>query len=215
MRVLIACEFSGTVREAFRKMGHDAWSCDLRPAADNSPFHIQGDCLPVLHDRWDLLIAHPPCTHLALAGNRWLKDHWVKRKKKPDRWHDGSAKRAARDESVKFFRALLDAPIPLRCIENPMSQASSLVAPKDQTIHPWQFGHPEQKTTWLWLRGLPELVPTKNVHAEMMKLPKNQRERIWSMPPGPEREMRRSITFQGIADAMAQQWGDPMADPAF
>jgi hypothetical protein len=213
MRVLIACEFSGVVREAFRKLGHDAWSCDLRPADDKSHFHIQGDCLAVLNQGWDLMIGHPPCTHLALAGNRWLKDHWVKRKKKPDRWHDGSAKREAQKQSVEFFKALLNAPIPMICIENPMSQASRLVAPKTQTIHPWQFGHPEQKTTWLWLKNLPHLRPTKNVHAEMMLLPKSQRERIWSMPPGPQREKMRSVTFQGIADAMAQQWGDPMADP--
>lgn len=215
MKVLVACEFSGVVREAFRKLGHDAWSCDLRRAEDHSPFHIEGDCRAVLQVPWDLMIAHPPCTHLSLSGNRWLRDHWVQRKNKPARWHDGSAKRAAQKEAADFFRLLLDARIPKRCLENPMSRASSLVGPKTQTIHPWQFGHPEKKTTWLWLRGLPLLIPTKNVRAEMLKLPKNQQERIWSMPPGPEREKLRSVTFQGIADAMAAQWGNPMDDPMF
>lgn len=209
MRVLVACEFSGIVREAFRKQGHAAWSCDLRPSSDGSPYHIQGDCLAILEGGWDILVAHPPCTHLSLSGNRWLKDHFVKQKDKPPRWHDGSRKREKQKQAIEFFRSLLNAPIPLRCIENPMSQASSLVAPKNQTIHPWEFGHPEQKTTWLWLRGgLPPLSPTKNVYREMMALPKSQRERIWSMPPGPEREMLRSVTYQGIADAMASQWGD-------
>lgn len=215
MRVLVACEFSGVVREAFRKQGNDAWSCDLRPAEDNSPFHIQEDCLKIINDGWDLMIGHPPCTHLSLSGNRWLKDHWVQRKNKPPRWHDGSKKREAQKQAADFFRALLNAPIERVCIENPMSRASTLVGPKTQTIHPWQFGHPEKKTTWLWLRGLPKLQGTKNVRAEMEKLPKSQQERIWSMPPGPEREKFRSITYQGIADAMAEQWGNPMCDPAF
>lgn len=216
MRVLVACEFSGVTRRAFRALGHDAWSCDLRPAEDGSPFHIQRDCLKVIYEHvWDLMIAHPPCTHLSLSGNRWLKDHWVKRKNKPARWHDGTEKRALLKEAVDFFRALLDAPIPKRCLENPMSRASTLVAPKSQTIHPWQFGHPEKKTTWLWLRGLPKLRPTKIVWGEMLKLPKRKQERIWSMPPGEEREKLRSITFSGIAEAMAQQWGDPMNDPLF
>lgn len=213
MRVLIACEFSGVVREAFRARGHDAWSCDIRPASDGSEFHLQSDVLDIidqpsrmLRHSFQLLIAHPPCTHLALSGARWLTDHWVKRKS-GNRWHDGSEKRAKQAESVTFFRALLDCGIERRCIENPMSMASRLVAPKSQTIHPWQFGHPEQKTTWLWLRGLPPLSPTNNVYEEMMELPKNQRERVWSMPPGPEREMLRSITFQGVASAMAEQWG--------
>jgi hypothetical protein len=164
--------------------------------------------MPLLRGDWDLLIAHPPCTHLSLSGNRWLKDHWVKRKPpKKDRWHDGAKKRAALKAAAEFFRALLDCPIPRRALENPMSRASTLVAPKSQTVHPWQFGHPEQKTTWLWLRNLPPLTPTHDVHEEMMKLPKNQRERIWSMAPGPEREKLRSVTFQGIANAMAEQWG--------
>lgn len=161
----------------------------------------------VRHGTWDLLIGHPPCTHLSLSGARWCTDHWVKRKNKPDRWHDGSEKREKRTEAAQFFKDLLNCRIPRRCIENPMSMASTLVAKKNQEIHPWQFGHPEQKTTWLWLRNLPPLQPTKNVYEEMMKLPRNQRERINFMPPGPEREKLRSITYQGIADAMAEQWG--------
>lgn len=221
MRVLIACEFSGVVREAFRARGHDAWSCDLRPAEDGSKFHFQTDCEHLLFDYWDLLIAHPPCTHLSLSGIRWMKDHWVKRATKPPRWHDGTQKRAQQSEAAEFFRTLLNCNIPMRCLENPMSMASTLVSKRNQIIHPWQFGHMEQKQTWLWLRNLPKLKHTKNVRAEMMKLPKNERERIHHMPPGPERERLRSVTYSGIAEAMADQWGrlDParvtMEDPFF
>lgn len=207
MKILVACEFSGIVRDAFSKRGHDAWSCDLRPSSIPGN-HIIRDVRDILLDGWDLMIAHPPCTHLSLSGARWLTDHWVKRKPpKLPRWHDGSAKRSAQIEAVKLFKELLYCGIPKRCIENPMSMASTLVVRKSQTIHPWEFGHPEQKTTWLWLRNLPELIPTNNVYEEMMKLPKNQRERIWSMAPGPEREALRSMTFHGIANAMAEQWG--------
>lgn len=212
MKVLIACEFSGVVRDAFRALGHEAWSCDLRECEPSpwSEYHIVCDVRKVLgwnEPKFDLLIAHPPCTHLSLSGARWATDHWVKREDKPDRWHDGSAKRTAMAEAAEFFRLLLDCDIPRRCIENPMSRASTLVAPKSQTIHPWQFGHPEQKTTWLWLRNLPPLEPTDNVYDRMMALPKRERERIWSMPPGPEREKMRSVTYSGIAKAMAEQWG--------
>lgn len=202
MRVLIACEFSGIVREAFRARGHDAWSCDLRGSEDGSPHHIQGDAMEAVKQNWDVLIAHPPCTHLSLSGARWLTDHWIKRKNKPDKWHDGSAKRAAQKLAVEFFRALLHCDIPMRCIENPMSMASTLVAPKSQTIHPWQFGHPEQKTTWLWLRNLPALQPTKIVYEEMMKLPKNQRERINFMPP--DRNAKRSAAEP--SGALLMRW---------
>lgn len=198
MRVLVACEFSGTVRRAFRALGHDAWSCDILPAEDGSEHHITGDALTVLDHDWDMLIGHPPCTHLSLSGARWLTDHWVRRKK-GDRWHDGSKKRAARDEAVKFFRALWNAPIERICLENPMSMASTLVAPKSQVVHPWQFGHGEQKTTWLWLKNLPPLQPTNTVAG--------REQRIWKMAPGENRAHERSRTFQGIADAMAAQWG--------
>ncbi len=163
------------------------------------------------------MIAHPPCTHLSLSGARWMKDHWIKprKKDKPPRWHNGEPKRMAQIEAIEFFRTLLDCDsIPLRCLENPMSVASSLVAPKNQTVHPWQFGHPEQKTTWLWLRGLSPLLPTNNVREEMMLLPKRERERVWWLGSGSEKE--RSITFPGIAEAMAEQWGNPMnTDPMF
>jgi len=171
MRILIACERSGVVRRAFRALGHNAWSCDLEPADDGSPYHFQGDALGVAYrgvrvdcergclgetlKPWCMLIGHPPCTHLSLSGARWLTDHWVKRKNKAPRWHDGSAKRAAQLEAVAFFKALWNAPIARICLENPMSMASTLVAPKTQTIHPWQFGHGECKTTWLWLKNLP------------------------------------------------------------
>lgn len=212
MRVLVACEFSGVVRRAFRGRGHDAWSCDLLPAEDGSQFHIQADALIVstrglANDRrtglspffpWDLLIAHPPCTHLSLSGARWLTDHWVKRKQ-GDRWHDGSSKRHQQQEAVEFFRALWEAPVDKICIENPMSMASTLVAPKTQVIQPWEYGHGEQKTTWLWLKNLPPLQPTKIVEG--------REQRIWKMPPGENRARERSRTYEGIAAAMAAQWG--------
>lgn len=200
MKILIACERSGVVRRAFRARGHEAWSCDLEPADDGSPFHIQGDALEAIESEdWDQLIGHPPCTHLSLSGARWLTDHWVKRKGKPPRWHDGSAKRQAQREAVEFFRALWNAPVGQICLENPMSMASTLVAPKTQTIHPWQFGHGECKTTWLWLKGLPPLVPTSIVAG--------REQRIHRMPPGADRARARSQTYEGIAQAMAEQWG--------
>lgn len=198
MRVLIGCERSGKAREAFRKLGHDAWSCDLEPADDNEQFHIRDNLLKVIHLGWDMLIAHPPCTHLSLSGARWCTDHMVKNKK-GDWWWDGSEKRRLRDEAVIFFRTLLNFDrIPRRCLENPMSMASTLVAPKDQIIHPYQFGHGEKKETWLWLRNLPKLVLTNIVEG--------REPRIHRMTPSPERSRLRSESYQGVADAMALQW---------
>lgn len=199
MKVLIACEFSGVVRREFRKLGHDAWSCDLLPADDGSEFHIQGDVLPLLNQGWDMMIAHPPCTHLSLSGARWCVDHWIKRKS-GDVWHDGSVKRQQRQEAAAFFKALWDAPIHRICLENPMSMASTLVAPKTQVIHPWQFGHGERKTTWLWLKNLPPLQPTNIVEG--------REQRIFKMPPSETRWKERSVTFTGIGEAMANQWGN-------
>lgn len=196
-RVLVACEFSGTVRSAFAEIGCDAWSCDLRPT-EIPGNHLQCDVLSILDDGWDLMIAHPPCTHLSLSGARWCTDHWVKNKK-GDWWHDGSTKRRQRSEAAEFFRALLNAPIEWICIENPMSMASTLVSPYTQEIHPWQHGHGEKKTTWLWLKNLPPLIPTNIVEG--------RDDRIFRMPPGPEREKERSRTYFGIAQAMANQWG--------
>lgn len=182
MRVLVACEYSGRVREAFRKLGHDAWSCDLLPADDNSPYHYQGDVFDIIGQGWDLMIAHPPCTHLAVSGARWFKD-----------------KQVEQAEALEFVRQLLDAPIPKIALENPVSVISSRIRKPDQIIQPWQFGHGETKATCLWLKGLPKLVPTNIVDG--------REARIWKLPPSKDRWKLRSETYQGIADAMAAQWG--------
>ena len=189
MKVLIACEFSGTVREAFRRRGHDAWSCDLLPTEIPGQ-HVEGDVLSILDAGWDLMIAHPPCTHLAVSGARW----WA-------------TKAAEQDEAIKFFMDLANANIPKIAIENPISIMSSRWRKPDQIIQPWMFGHTEQKATCLWLEGLKPLAPTNNVKEEMMLLPKNQRERLHYLPPSPDRWKERSRTYLGIAEAMALQWG--------
>ena len=196
MRVLIACEFSGTVRDAFIKQGHDAWSCDILPT-DNPGPHYQGDIFDVLGDGWDMMVAHPPCTYLANSGVTWLKNN-------PQRWLD-------LDAGAAFFRKLLEAPIPLRAIENPIPHkyAVERIGRKyDQLIQPYQFGHLERKATCLWLEGLPPLVHTDDVKAEMLKLPKNQQQRLHYLPPSSDRWKLRSKTYQGFADAMAEQWGN-------
>ena len=181
MRGLIACEFSGTVRDAFRRLGHDAMSCDLLPTEAPGPHH-QGDVRDVLGDGWDLMVAHPPCTHLAVSGARWFKD-----------------KRAEQAEALAFVRLLMDAPIERIAIENPVSVISTRIRKPEQIVHPWQFGHGERKATCLWLKGLQSLVPTNIVAG--------REARIHRMPPGPDRWKKRSLTYQGIADAMAEQWG--------
>lgn len=196
MRVLVACEYSGKVREAFRKLGHDAWSCDLLPADDNSPYHIQGDVLEQLDKGWDLMIAHPPCTYLTNAGVSWLY-------KKEGRWDDMR-------EGAEFFKALLNCNIPKIAVENPIMHkyAVEIIGRRqDQVIQPWMFGHTEQKATCLWLKGLPPLTPTDNVKEEMMKLSPKERQRLHYLPPSKDRWKIRSETYQGIADAMAAQWG--------
>ena len=182
MRVLVGCEYSGRVRQAFRNLGHDAFSCDLLESEDASPFHIQGDVLPILTDGWDLAIFHPPCTHLAVSGSRWFKD-----------------KVKEQAEALEFVRMLLDAPIPRIAIENPISVISSRIRKPDQIIQPWQFGHGETKATCLWLKGLPKLTPTNIVEG--------REARVHRMPPSPNRWKERSRTYQGIAAAMAEQWG--------
>jgi len=192
MRVLVACEFSGTVRNAFTAMGHYAVSCDLLPCeSELLGYHYQYDVREVLRNGWDLMIAHPPCTHLAVSGAKHF-----------------AAKRAdgRQQAALDFVRALMDAPIPRICIENPISIISSQIRKPDQIIQPWMFGHMEQKATCLWLKGLPLLVPTNDVRAQMMELPRNQRERLHYLPPSPDRWKLRSKTYQGIADAMAAQW---------
>lgn len=181
MKVLIACEFSGVVRRAFRDRGHDAWSCDILPSEDSGE-HYQCDVRGVLNDGWDLMIAHPPCTHLAVSGARWFKD-----------------KQDEQAEALEFVRLLLDAPIGRIALENPVSIISSRIRKPNQIIHPWQFGHGETKATCLWLKNLPPLLPTKIVDG--------REARIHKMPPSPYRAKERSRTYQGIADAMARQWG--------
>lgn len=194
VRVLVACEYSGRVREAFRKRGHDAFSCDLLPSEDNSPFHIQSPVEERFHWDWDLMVCHPPCTDLAVSGARHFKAKQA----------DGRQQAA-----LDFVKKLLDAPIAKIALENPISIISSKIRKPDQIIQPWMFGHPEQKATCLWLKGLPSLKPTVNVYEHMMTLPKaeRERERVHRMPPGPDRWKERSRTLQGIADAMAAQWG--------
>jgi hypothetical protein len=195
-KVLIACEYSGTVRDAFIKVGHDAMSCDLLPTDVAGP-HYQGDVKYVLDDQWDLLIAHPPCTYMTNSGVSWLH-------KDPARW-------ALLDDAAAFFNLLLDAPVKRIAVENPIMHkyAKERIGNRkqDQVVQPWMFGHMEQKGTCLWLKNLPLLTATNNVKAEMLLLPDNERQRLHYLPPGPDRWKLRSKTYQGIADAMAAQWG--------
>lgn len=188
MRVLIACEFSGIVRDAFAARGHDAWSCDLLPS-ERPGQHVTGDCIPLFtssnyygYRRWDLMICHPPCTHLSVSGARWFKD-----------------KQVDQQQALEFVRRLLDAPIPMIALENPISVISSRIRKPDQIIQPWQFGHGEVKATCLWLKNLPKLVPTEIVEG--------REARVHKASPGPERWKERSRTLPGIAKAMAEQWG--------
>jgi len=184
MKILIACEYSGKVREAFRKLGYDAWSCDLLPADDNSPYHFQCDVADVIYkEKWDLMIAHPPCTHLAVSGARWFKN-----------------KKLEQLNALEFVYRLMTADIPYIAVENPVSIISSKIRKPDQIIQPWQFGHGETKATCLWLKNLPKLKPTNIVDG--------RENRVWKLPPSPDRWKLRSTTYDGIADAMAEQWGD-------
>lgn len=192
MRVLIACEYSGAVRDAFIRHGHEAMSCDLLPTDAPGP-HYQGDVRDVIGDGWDLMIAHPPCTYMARSGMRWLKDQPPLKSGKPV----GAERRALLAEAQDFFMYLLQAPIPRVAVENP--ESFLIPVPATQYIQPWQFGHGEVKKTGLWLRGLPPLEPTDVVEG--------REARIHKMPPGPDRWKERSKTYAGIADAMAAQWG--------
>jgi hypothetical protein len=218
MRVLIGCEASGVVRRAFRAHGHEAWSCDLLPTDDQSPYHLQCDIRTVLHDRWDLAIFHPPCTHLAVSGARWFAD-----------------KTAEQEAALDFVARLLQAPIPRICVENPVSVIASRIRPPDQTIQPWLFGHPEAKRTCLWLKNLPCLRPTTIVEPSRYRCPSCQQtfaaaygmygcsclttrvaQPLWdnmtpsrqnNLGPTAGRAQARSRTYAGVAEAMAQQWG--------
>jgi len=184
--VLVACEYSGIVREAFRKRGHHAWSCDLyEDSEDASPYHLKADALTLAYTGWfDLMIAHPPCTHLAVSGAR----HFASKQAS-----------GVQQEALDFVQKLLDAPIPEIALENPVSIISSRIRKPDQIIQPWMFGHGETKATCLWLKRLPPLAPTNIVSGRI--------DRIHKMPPSPTRWKERSRTYQGIADAMAAQWG--------
>ncbi len=180
LRVLVACEFSGTVREAFKSLGHYAMSCDFLDTEIPGE-HYKGDVRDILCDNWDIMIAHPPCTHLAVSGARWFK-----------------FKQKEQKEALDFVLYLMNAPIPRIAIENPISIISSRIRKPDQIIHPWQFGHGETKSTCLWLKNLPKLEPTNIVEG--------REQRLYKMPPSKDRWKERSRTFTGIANAMASQW---------
>lgn len=186
--MLVACEFSGVVRDAFIRKGHEALSCDLLPTDSPGP-HYQGDVRDILNDGWDLMIAHPPCTHLAVSGARYFKD-----------------KQKEQAEALEFVRQLLDAPIERIALENPIGVISSRIRKPDQIIQPWMFGHNESKATCLWLKGLPKLVPTYIVGKEGdirdNQTPSGQNK----LGPSPDRWKLRSITYRGIAEGMADQW---------
>ena len=182
MKILVACEYSGRVRDAFLALGHDAMSCDLLPTEAEGPHHM-GDVLELLHMGWDLMIAHPPCTHLAVSGSRWFKD-----------------KVKEQAEALIFVQTLMDAPINRIALENPISVISSRIRKPDQIVQPWQFGHGETKATCLWLKNLPKLTPTNIVGGREAV--------VHRMPPGPDRWKNRSRTYQGVADAMAAQWSN-------
>jgi len=181
MRVLIACEYSGIVRDAFIRKGHNALSCDLLPTEIDGP-HYQGNVENIINDGWDLMICHPPCTHLAVSGARWFKE-----------------KQREQVQALEFVELLLNAPIDRICLENPVSIISSRIRKPDQIIQPWQYGHGETKATCLWLKNLPLLQPTKIVEG--------REARVHKMAPGPDRWKERSRTYTGIAAAMAEQWG--------
>ena len=192
MRVLIACEYSGKVRDAFRALGHDAWSCDLLPSDNLTDYHYTGDCWPVIAEGWDLIIMHPPCTALAVSGNRW--------------YGSGMPKNSERIEAIEWTLALFEHAkkhAPRVAFENPVGVLPIKPA---QYVQPYQFGHPESKKTGLWLHNLPPLVPTNDVEDVWRTLPKKEAQRIHMLPPSTDRWKIRSETYQGIADAMASQW---------
>lgn len=179
-RVLVACEYSGSVRDAFARLGWDAWSCDLLPS-EKPGQHYQGDVRDILREGWDIMVAHPPCTHLAVSGARWF-----------------AAKQREQAEALDFVRLLLSAPIQHIALENPVSIISSKIRKPDQVIQPWQHGHGETKATCLWLKNLPRLTPSNVVEG--------REQRIWKLPPSADRWKERSRTFSGVAQAMANQW---------
>jgi len=203
VRVLVACEYSGVVRDAFTRAGHYAMSCDLLPT-ERPGLHFQGDVLEILDQDWDLMIAHPPCTHLAVSGAAHF-----------------AAKQASgvQQEALDFVRQLLEAPIPRIALENPVSIISSRIRKPDQIIQPYNFGHDASKQTCLWLKGLPLLVPTAYVEPRLVTTPSGRIAKRWAnqcdnyghdkLPPSPDRWKLRSATYKGIAEAMAEQWSNP------
>jgi hypothetical protein len=199
MKVLVGCEYSGVVRRSFRDRGFDAWSCDLLPCDDKSAYHLQCDVLDAIRSQeWDLIILHPPCTALAVSGNAW--------------YGEGMKKHDERVESVKWTFDLFRLACSVSdhvAMENPVGVLPKMAGMKcTQYVQPYQFGHPESKKTGLWLHGLPMLKETKNVKAEFDSLPKNQQQRLHYLPPSKDRWKIRSTTFLGIAEAMADQWGN-------
>ena len=195
MRVLVGCEYSGVVRRAFAAKGHEVWSCDLETSDDQSEFHYQGDIRDLLDKPWDLALFFPPCTHLAVSGARWFKE-------KPE-------KAQLQEEALEFVQLLMNSPIDKICVENPISVISTKIRKPDQIIQPWQHGHEASKSTCLWLKNLPLLTPTKIVDKGKYVVTKSGK-RIpewYNLPPGPDRAKIRSRTFEGIAQAMSEQWG--------
>jgi site-specific DNA-cytosine methylase len=193
LKILVACEYSGRVRDAFAKLGHFAMSCDLLPS-DAPGLHYQGDVTDILDQGWDIMIAHPPCTHLAVSGAK----HFAAKRES-----------GVQQEALEFVRLLLNAPIPKIALENPVSIISSEIRKPDQIVQPYMFGHEATKTTCLWLKGLPHLTPTDMVDKGERHVTKSGKSlpKWYNLPPGPDRWKIRSATFQGIADAMAAQWG--------
>lgn len=194
MRVLCACEESQAVCTEFRKLGHEAYSCDLLPCSGGHPeWHIQADALEVCKMAWDMVLAFPPCTHLAVSGARWF----------PEKRRDGR-----QQMGIGFFLAFTSLDhVPMVAIENPVGVMSTVYRKPDQVIQPWMFGHPETKATCLWLKGLPPLTSTHDVRGEMGAMDERDRHRVHHMPPGPERAALRGKTYPGVARAMAEQWG--------
>lgn len=189
MKILIACEYSGVVRDAFRKLGHDVWSCDILPCDSEPAYHYQCDVLTLLDKKWDMMIAHPPCTHLAVSGAKHFKEKIA----------DGRQQAA-----LDFVQKLMDAPIEKIVIENPVSIISTRIRKPDQIIQPYEYGNPSKKTTCLWLKNLPKLIPTDIVEPNMKTYKDGS---TFSADYGWSSNHKRNKTYQGIADAMADQWG--------
>lgn len=202
MKVLVACEMSGRVREAFRKLGHDAYSCDILPSEIPSEYHIQDDIMNHLNDGWDMMIAHPDCQYLCVTGNKWMKPEFKERF--PDR-------EKQRHDAIEFFLRLFNSNIEKICVENPVGIMSTVFRKPDQYVHPYHFGENHSKKTGLWLKNLPKLRHTKIVKPEFYKYKDGRNDPMWhvmTMKLKPEeRRKERSRTFKSIADAMASQWG--------